>query len=104
MDSGINSPMPSENQIWQHISTGVCVLVQKMAPGGIAFCVVVKQRGTAQWVVTKYRLRIPGRKLFNFGNRGFLYRSTKKGPPLSVHGKMSAYGIYNPRRKMLGAK
>lgn len=92
----LNTFATAPNQIWKHIVTDINVIIERVE-GDYAYCALMDEPK-----VGKLKVVIPVVKFMHWGNRGFAHVRTRKGKALKGS-PVDAYGIYNPRKKNLGA-
>ena len=91
----INLSVPEPRQIWQHVTSGVSLLILDVTRDGLAHCVLLNEVGTA----SPLQVMVPVPKFKHYGNRGLRLVGSRK---YTLPAKRKA-GVYNPRLLNLGA-
>lgn len=92
----MNLTEPQPKQIWQHIASGIQLLILENTKGVLA-CAVLNEAGTS----SKYQVDVPADKFKAYRNRGMRLVGTRK----TVMPKVAKVrGAYNPRKVNLGAE
>jgi len=94
--------IPAHSQIWEHIASGNRFLIERVGSGYAAYCILI-ECSDRRIKYTNLRVCIPVSRFRNYGDRGLRFVRFEGGKRHSGE-HFSCYGVYNPRRKNLGAK